>query len=185
MFEVEPLLRTKKQFKSRLNLDIEQLEIVDKLSAKIHKELSQKSRGYRFFSLVYFMELISYLSRCYTPYDSKSVKNLKRVSEMLNFIDNNFQEKITLNDIVIKGHMSLSTANRAFQEAMELTPIEYLIKIRIDHAASMLRHQHDIPITRVAMQCGYNDSNHFSKQFSKVMRTTPRDYRKMFISTKE
>lgn len=179
LFEGEPSLMKKGQFKSRLNLNMEQLAIVENIVLKLHSELTQRTKGYCFTALGHFMELISYLSRSYTPQNNKFSQKLFRVGAMMNFIERNFKRKISLDDIIREGKMSLSTANRVFRDAVNMTPIDYLIKLRIEYSANLLRNG-NFTITEIAMNSGFSDSNYFAKQFKKIMGASPRDYKKMF-----
>jgi len=178
LFEVEPSLREKGQFKSRLTLGMEQLAAVEKIVSKLHGELKQRSSGYCFTALAHFMELISCLSRSYASYNNKFSRKLLRASSMMNFIEHNFREKIGLDDIVRRSNMSLSTANRAFREAMDMTPIDYLIKVRIEYAAKLLKDS-NLSVMEIAEKSGFSDSNYFTKQFRKIMGNSPRSYRKL------
>lgn len=93
LFEAGSALLKKGVFKSRLILDIEQLANVEKIVANLHGELCSHPKGYHFTASAYFMELISYLSRCYTSQDNKISRRLFRVSAMINFIEKNFRKK--------------------------------------------------------------------------------------------
>ena len=53
--------------------------------------------------------------------------------------------------------------------------IEYLNHIRIT-AAEKLLIQTDMPITRIAMECGFNDSNYFAAVFKKIKGITPKKF---------
>jgi transcriptional regulator GlxA family with amidase domain len=71
--------------------------------------------------------------------------------------------------------MSLSTLNRNFIEATGLSPIDYLIRIRVLRGADMLREGAG-SVSEVAFAVGFNDSNYFSRQFRKIMGETPSRY---------
>lgn len=181
LFEAEPELRKKGEFKSRLTLNLDQLNIVNTIVAKLDNELQNDNNGFRFMSIAYLMELMVYLSRCYTMEDNKFSRKLLRVSSMMNFITRNFHRKLSFEEIAVAGHMSLRSASRAFQDALKMTPVDYLIKIRIEHAAKLLKEQ-NLSITAAAGQSGFSDSNYFSKQFRKFWGQSPRTYKKMFES---
>ena len=58
-----------------------------------------------------------------------------------------------------------------------MTPIDYLIKIRIEYAARLLRSS-SLSVMEIAEKTGFVDSNYFTKQFRKIMGNSPRTYRK-------
>jgi AraC-like DNA-binding protein len=72
--------------------------------------------------------------------------------------------------------MSKRSFLRAFQAATGKSPIAYLIQLRINRAASLLRRGDD-SITDIAFLVGFRDSNYFTRQFRKVFGTSPRAYR--------
>ena len=54
--------------------------------------------------------------------------------------------------------------------------MDYVIRLRLKNAATLLEHS-SIGITEIAFQCGFNDSNYFSRKFRDMMDVSPRDYR--------
>ena len=72
--------------------------------------------------------------------------------------------------------MSESNLLRIFKEATGQTPIDYRLRLRIKHAMRLLCDTDD-PISRIASQVGFSDSNYFTRQFRTIIGTTPRAYR--------
>lgn len=177
LFETEPTMLEKGQCRSRLTLDVEQLSEVERIVARLHNELRLRADGYCFTALAYFMELISCLSRSYSSADGRLPQRFLRVGTMMNFIEHNFMNKISLDDIIRRGNMSLSTANRAFREAMDMTPIDYLMKVRLESAVKLMKTT-KLSLLEISERSGFSDSNYFSKQFRKIMGNSPRAYRK-------
>ena len=67
---------------------------------------------------------------------------------------------------------------RHFHAATGMTPLEYIIKLRLDEAAALLQDP-NLSIAEAALQSGFNDSNYFSRLFRKKNNISPRGYRKM------
>jgi AraC family L-rhamnose operon transcriptional activator RhaR/AraC family L-rhamnose operon regulatory protein RhaS len=177
LFDTEPMLREKHDFKSRLTLTHDQLAVVMQIIAKLHHELKNQDDGFRFMITTYFMQLIGYLSRCYSHSTQKYSQKLLQVSSMIDFIKVNYHKHITLDEIAAKGKMSASTVNRIFKETLNMSPIDYLIKVRINNARTLLKRQ-QCTISEAAFQSGFNDSNYFTKQFKKFTGMSPREYKK-------
>ena len=180
LFEAEPMLREQHGFKSRLNLNSEQLTVVMQIIVRMHHELKNQDNGFRFMVTTYFMQLIGYLSRCYSFSKQKHSQKLLQISSMLEFIEVNYHSHITLEKIAAKGNMSASTANRMFKEVLKMSPIEYLLKIRINSAKNIIERQR-CTISEAAFQSGFNDSNYFAKQFKKSTGMSPREYKKLYF----
>ena len=67
--------------------------------------------------------------------------------------------------------------NKVFQKLTGSAPMEYLLRIRMERAKTLLR-ETDIKIIEIAFMCGYGTSQYFSNTFKQSTGTTPSDYRK-------
>jgi len=77
--------------------------------------------------------------------------------------------------------MSRSNLMRVFRKATGQTPIEYLLRLRIQKAMELLRNS-SLSITEIALEVGFNDSNYFTRQFRRVLGETPRSFRRASVS---
>jgi AraC family L-rhamnose operon transcriptional activator RhaR/AraC family L-rhamnose operon regulatory protein RhaS len=178
LFDAEPRLRQKYDFKSRLTLTRDQLAVVIQIIVKLHHELKNKNDGFRFMATSYFMQLVGYLSRCYSLSKEKHSQKLLQISSMIDFIETNYHTNMTLHEIASRGSMSVRTLNRVFKDALKMSPIDYLLKVRINNAKTLLEKQ-DCSVSEAAYQSGFNDSNYFAKQFKKFTGISPREYKKL------
>lgn len=65
---------------------------------------------------------------------------------------------------------------RTCKDVLGLTPTEYVNRIRIDHAAQLLRTE-DSSIEAIAEACGFQNTSYFYRLFERAYQTTPRRYR--------
>ena len=70
-----------------------------------------------------------------------------------------------------------SALSRRFRSEMGIAPHEYLTRLRMQKALSLL-HQSQLPIAKIALRCGYEDAAYFARLFRQVQRVTPRQYRR-------
>ena len=64
-----------------------------------------------------------------------------------------------------------------FKEAMGQTPVEFLTKIRIEHALRLIDiYQNKISINELSEKCGYSDATYFSKRFKAITGVSPKKY---------
>jgi AraC family L-rhamnose operon regulatory protein RhaS len=56
--------------------------------------------------------------------------------------------------------------------------IDYLNQCRLEHAAREIRENPERPITRIALDCGFNSSQYFATVFGRRFKMTPSAYRK-------
>ncbi len=64
------------------------------------------------------------------------------------------------------------------RQITNMTPMEFLIRRRVDAAARMLRGEPRRRITDIAFAAGFQSSQHFATTFRKLKGAAPRDYRK-------
>jgi AraC-like DNA-binding protein len=180
-FEAEPMLRQQHGFKSRLTLNDEALARALELVREIEREQNNKRPGAYYFAVSAFMALVGLLSRNYDDSDSKISRELLKLSEILSYIENNYGKSIRLERLASRSNMSVSTLSRLFRKNLGQSPSEYLIKLRLDKAAAMLKNS-DSGIGEIAEKSGFCDSNYFSKMFSRTFGVSPREYRKQLTS---
>ncbi len=105
---------------------------------------------------------------------SRKVLQLKTVLE---YIENHFAEKMTLEDLARVAGLSPKYFCRFFRSITQQTPMDYVNYYRIERAASLLSST-DLSVTAVGMECGFNDGSYFVKAFKKYMGLTPRQYQR-------
>lgn len=116
--------------------------------------------------------------------EKKTYKNLdsQRIKGMLDFIQKNYSNELTLKEIGEAVFIGEREALRCFARTIGISPIEYLKKYRVKVAANLLTTT-DLPVTEICIQCGFNSPSYFSKSFQRVFNVTPREYRKNKIVT--
>lgn len=104
-----------------------------------------------------------------------------RIKDAIAFIQQNYADSITLDDIAASIHVSKSECCRCFKRAVNMTPFEYLMKYRILQAANRIL-QNDRSMTSIselAVSVGFNNTSYFNKLFKKYFDCTPTEYRKL------
>ena len=99
-----------------------------------------------------------------------------RIKKILSYIEENYQNKITLNDIAGHIHLCESECTRLFKRHMNTTLFAFLQEYRIERSLEFL--QDDQPVSAVADTAGFSDPNYYSKVFAKIKGCSPREYRK-------
>ena len=92
------------------------------------------------------------------------------------FIGAHYMHPITTADIARDVGFSPNYLSRRFRQTTGVGLHEYLVFIRLHHAALELVSTRD-SITTIAFRCGFSDSNYFKDAFKKKYGITPRDYR--------
>ena len=97
-------------------------------------------------------------------------------SDVLQYIADHYNEKITLTELSQKSFYSPSYFSHIFKECYNKTLTNYIMEIRIDKATEMLR-ETDKSIEAIANSVGYTDMKTFYTAFKKVAGTTPNKFR--------
>ena len=107
--------------------------------------------------------------------------DMYRLKEMLEYIHENFDKPILLENIAAAAKISVRECLRCFQRTIGVAPIQYLQKFRIRQASHLLV-ETDLPITEVGLRCGYESPSYFSSIFRRMTEQTPKDYRRYFAA---
>ena len=109
------------------------------------------------------------------PQSIRDHKKIHQLKNVLEYIDANYQNSITLEQLSSSAGMSPKYFCRFFQDMTHRTPMDYLNYQRIEHAAYMLSTTHE-SVTEIAYACGFNDLSYFIKTFKRYKNVTPGQY---------
>lgn len=103
-------------------------------------------------------------------------RDAHRIRAMLQYIEAHYPEPIGLEEIAEAAQISAREASRCFKRQLNATVFEYLIDLRIDRARDLLKYG-SLPITEIALRCGFSSASYFGKIFREKQRLAPREYR--------
>ncbi|MEX1056587.1 MAG: AraC family transcriptional regulator [Natronospirillum sp.] len=92
------------------------------------------------------------------------------------YVQNNFHGDIRLSKAAERVHMTDSTFSRFFKKNAGIGFSDYLNKLRIARACTLLR-ESELKIIAVCQECGYNNLSNFNRQFMREKGMTPTEYR--------
>ncbi len=176
LFTLEPAWRSRQPTKGRLHLNGKELAQVIEMVDRLEIELKTREPGFGFMATASFMQIIGLLSRCYGRSPSPDGKALLRIGEALSHLERNIHREVDQDELASIAHMSGRSFLRVFQSAVGTSPLAWVIEQRINRACGLLRHT-DKRITEIAFEVGFNDSNYFTRQFTKATGLSPRNYR--------
>ncbi len=176
LFRLEPTYRREHGFRSRLHLGSSELNRAAELAGLISREYHSRPEGYEAVILGLFWQLAAYLSRRYSAIKTTEGKALLRIGQTIIYLEKNYPRPVTLKELSRQAHLSVNQTLRIFKEATGETPLNYLLRYRINRAQEFLG-QTTLKITTIALQVGFSDGNYFSRQFRKITGKSPRQYR--------
>ena len=177
-FYLEPNARESNQFKGHLNLDKKQLQIVQDLIKRLHDELKARVSGYELLARALLAELFVMICR-FCVSGSEDSSNLLQIAQVVNFMRSNYAKALKRASLARMVNMSEATFFRHFKAATGVSPMEYLVNLRLSKAEELLRTT-ALPLMDIAIQCGFYDSNYFGALFRKHYNITPCRYRRLF-----
>ncbi|EGT4138231.1 AraC family transcriptional regulator [Clostridium perfringens] len=110
------------------------------------------------------------------PFEYKDKELHTYIQDALNFINSNYMNSITVQEIADYVNLSRSYLYKMFIKNLGISPQRYLINLRM-YKATLLLKGTKLPIGEVASRVGYSDSLLFSKTFSKHFSMSPLNYR--------
>lgn len=100
----------------------------------------------------------------------------ERFTELKRHMETHFNQRVTLNELAGRVHLSVPHFCSEFKRHFGVPPIEFLIRLRMHVAAHHLGNLNH-SISEVAEMVGYADLFHFSKRFKKWYGVSPRAMR--------
>ena len=176
MFMLEPTYRKQHRFASRLHLKRVQLAKALAITDEMERECQNRTPGREVVLRAKLQELIAYLARAYTQENSTEAQALLRVGDVIVAMENDHTTNWKLDDLARIAHMSKNNLLKVFRKATNQTPIDYLMRLRVQRAMDLLRNP-ELSITDIAFSVGFNDSNYFTRQFRKITGIPPRQFR--------
>lgn len=177
LFILEPRYRSRMRFKNMLHLNHVDLAKMEYILNIMLLEMAQKEAGYELFLKNKLEEIIIFLSRKYSQISIPKAKSLVRIGKAIDFIENNFQNNIYIQQLAELSFMSVRNFQRVFKEATGLSPNSYLLDKRIQHSSKLLI-ETDSAIYDISERVGITDWYYFSKAFKNKFGISPRKYRK-------
>lgn len=171
-----------KETGSFISLKVSQKNDIIILLNRIIRERESSEPGSDFLNHLLVLELFVLLSRALkmeweNSIKSKSPKLRELINISINYIHSNFERDISLGDIAKFVFLSPSYFARAFKDQTGLSPISYLLKVRIDRARELLADTSH-KISDIALSVGFSNQQRFNEMFKKYVRLTPLQYRK-------
>ena len=174
LFIFEPAYRRKNHFSEKLHLEARELSLLVEMLEKLKEAVEIPNNELMVTGL--FMQITGFICKNSAPV-SKNFGKESPGKKIIDYIDENLGEDISLDDLAGFSGMSKNGIIAMFSRLYGTTPIKYINNARLYRAEELLKNT-DKPITELALECGFGDSNYFSRAFKRYRGKTPREYRK-------
>ncbi len=178
--------RVFKSIRDMLNRSIHGISFSEKTIKELMPRLMElpKTSG-----IDYFLEFVSILHDLSNSRNQKLLstsfsnyndfENSGKIKKVYEFVQNNFQRKISLDEISELVNMTPVSFNRFIKKRTGKTFVSYINNTRISYASRLLL-ETDLSVGEVAYKCGFNNLANFNRMFKKIKNNTPSEFRSEF-----
>jgi AraC-like DNA-binding protein len=99
---------------------------------------------------------------------------------VLEHVRDNYSQQIEIKELAALVHLSISQFERRFRKVFQISPLKHIMNVRIRAASLRLTTTNDT-IAAIAVDCGFYDHPHFTRNFRKLMEFSPKEYRKQYM----
>lgn len=99
------------------------------------------------------------------------------IGQIIEYVDHHYTDQLTLEGLADTYGFSLSHLSRTFKKKAGVSFVEYVTKLRIDYASTLLR-ETEMSMMQISQACGFQDYFHFSKVFRRKTSLSPSEFRK-------
>jgi DNA-binding response OmpR family regulator len=123
------------------------------------------------------------LNQIFNPNSDGKVKIKSADDNFLSEVVQIIKENITNSEFSIdliseKTGLSRSNLFRKLKGLVDMSPVDLVTRIKLNHAAELLKTNKAMRISNVAYESGFNDPRYFSTLFKKTFGKTPKEYSK-------
>lgn len=169
------------QIKTPLVADLGDIEIVRQAFALMLEEINEPALGTRALTGALMKTCLVMLLRRQFQDDSQTMfladARDPRLGHAVAAVLDRPASAHTVASLARVAAMSRSVFAREFQHSFDMSPMEFVAKTRLHHAAEMLRSS-DAPIKLIASSIGFASRSHFSRAFRSAYGTDPSNFRK-------
>ncbi len=101
----------------------------------------------------------------------------EKLQQMLHYIQENYNRRISLADVAERFHFNTSTVSRMFVRYLNVNYIDYINQLRFEKARELITLS-ELSISEIAEQTGFESLSYFSRQFKRKYGITPQEYRR-------
>ena len=100
-----------------------------------------------------------------------------RINRTIDYIESNIENPITLEELASVANFSKFHFSRLFQSIVGETPFQFILRVRLEKAATFILNNNNESISEIAYKCGFSDISIFSRNFKNYFHVSASQYR--------
>lgn len=160
-------------------LSPQQISSYETYYRRIATVLKNETDSGKFQASVILYQMISELYSTFHHQQEKSASEKLVMDNAINFINTNFSNYFTIDELSENCKVSPQYLCRLFQKHLQMRPFQYLALKRIQRAKELLQ-KSSIPVSKIAKMVGYDDFSYFCLVFKKIEGISPTQFRGMW-----
>lgn len=102
---------------------------------------------------------------------------ISRINKTFDYIESNLEKSMTLEELAKVANFSKFHFNRIFHSIVGETPFQFILRVRIERAATLIASNKKESISEIAHKCGFSDISIFSRNFKNYFQVSASQYR--------
>lgn len=148
-----------------------------RLYRQMIQELQLRRTNFRHLMELMLQQIFLIVGRCLREGRQTGNDALDEIQRATQYFHENYNSPVCIRDYAAQRHMSECWFIRSFRQVTKVTPMQYIVSLRITNARNLLDHT-NYSVSRVAEAVGYDNALYFSRLFKKHVGLSPSEYRR-------
>ncbi|SRR6266571_2084962 len=155
--------------------------LLTQIGLALWRELEQPAPAGKLYAHTAAQLLAVHLVRSYTAggggiQEPSQGLNQQQMRRVLDFVQAHLDQDLSLEALAQQAGFSPSHFARLFRQTTGASPHQFVLRQRIERAQRLLTEK-EVPLARVASECGFANQSHLTQAFKRHLGLTPRAYR--------
>ena len=161
------------------SLTMQEYDMVNRLVMSVRYDLVEQPDNFWILRVRYFIISLLFVATAdfYVNWRQNELYKDPLVANVSSYLWDHLNEEITLESLLNRFSVNKNTLNDAFNNEVSMSCMAYLEDLRVNCAKRMLQFG-DESVSEISRECGYDDTNYFSKVFKKHTGQTPSEFRR-------
>ena len=176
LFTLESVHWKQKSYASHLRLSPADLVQVSEWADRLEEETRHLGEGGYVLAEAYLVLIMGLMARRHGRPSQGAGRPESGMGRLLSWIEAHLHEPLSVPLLAERAGMSVRSFHRHFKAAIGQAPLDYVLRQRMVAARDLLHADPAARIGEVAVRCGFDDSNYFSRVFRSHVGVAPRDF---------